>query len=139
MGRFLIDVVKILADTVCITITITISATKTTWPLLSKCCTRPIWKFLFANCFCRYSSINIWEISLPPPVIKITENLCDRHNALIEEIKTLSQKGHDLFLLIQEKVAVIPGEELEGVGNVWQVLLKEQSHFKLKVSVFLKR
>uniref|UniRef100_A0AAR5PNH8 1-phosphatidylinositol-3-phosphate 5-kinase n=1 Tax=Dendroctonus ponderosae TaxID=77166 RepID=A0AAR5PNH8_DENPD len=81
----------------------------------------------------KYSSINIWEISLPPPVIKITDNSAERHTALIEEIKTLTQKGHDLFLLIQKKAAVVPGEELEGIGNVWQVLSKEQSQFKQKV------
>ncbi|CAH1132979.1 unnamed protein product [Ceutorhynchus assimilis] len=81
----------------------------------------------------KYSSINIWEISLPSAVIQIQYDFPALHNVLIEETKMLAQKGHDMFTIVQEKAALISSEELEGIGNIRQVLAKEQNLFKNKV------
>ncbi|XP_066249810.1 1-phosphatidylinositol 3-phosphate 5-kinase isoform X1 [Euwallacea similis] len=81
----------------------------------------------------KYSPIRIWEISLPPLSIEIVYDVRTEHEALIEEGKSLALKGHDLFSIILDKVSIIPSEELEGVGNVRQILTKEQALFKQKV------
>lgn len=83
----------------------------------------------------KYSPINIWEIWLPPPVIELVGEPGDR-DGLIEEAKWLAQKGYDLFLIIADKAAAICGEELEGVGNIRQLIAKDQTSFKLKVVCF---
>ncbi|XP_050300649.1 1-phosphatidylinositol 3-phosphate 5-kinase [Anthonomus grandis grandis] len=81
----------------------------------------------------KYSSINIWEISLPPTVIEFTYDLNSLNSDLIEEAKLLAQKGHDVLAFIQEKAAGILLEELEGGMNVKQILAKELVSFKQKV------
>lgn len=81
----------------------------------------------------KYSSINIWEISLPPTLIEITFDAGFKHESLVDEARVLSQKGHETFSLIQDKLSIITGEELEGIGNVRQVLSKEQAQFKQKL------
>jgi 1-phosphatidylinositol-3-phosphate 5-kinase len=80
----------------------------------------------------KYTSIQIWDISLPPPIIYLQHDT-ERHQAeLIDEIRTMAQKGHEIYSLILEKLACMP-VEVEGLGNLKQLLLKEQAQFKQKV------
>lgn len=51
---------------------------------------------------------------------------------MIDEIKILAQKGHEIYSNISEKLAQLP-TDLELVGNFKQMLSKEQSVFKQKI------
>ncbi|KAF7268563.1 hypothetical protein GWI33_018316 [Rhynchophorus ferrugineus] len=81
----------------------------------------------------KFSSINIWEISLPSPRIEIAFDREHAHQRLIDLTRKYAQKGHEMFALIQEKVSSVFTDELEGVGNLHQQLAKEQNQFKQKV------
>lgn len=83
--------------------------------------------------FFRYTSINIWEISLPPPSIEITNDTNKFQSKLIDEVRIMAQKGHEVFSLIQDKLSYSPVDELENIGNLKQLLCKEQAQFKQKV------
>lgn len=54
------------------------------------------------------------------------------HSEMIEEIKTMALKGHEIFSTISEKLAVLP-PDFDGLTNLKQILSKEQSAFKQKV------
>ncbi|XP_030762817.1 1-phosphatidylinositol 3-phosphate 5-kinase [Sitophilus oryzae] len=81
----------------------------------------------------KYSSINIWEISLPSSLVQLTYDTANLHQVLIDDTKKYAQKGHEILNLIQDKVSSITTEDLEGVGNIKQLLSKEQAQFKQKV------
>lgn len=51
---------------------------------------------------------------------------------MIEEIKAMALKGHEIFSLIADKLAVLPSD-FDGLSNLKQMLSKEQSTFKQKV------
>lgn len=51
---------------------------------------------------------------------------------MINEIKTLALKGHDVYSIVFEKLHCLPGD-LEGVANMKQLLSKEQAFFKQKI------
>lgn len=53
-------------------------------------------------------------------------------NELINEIKTLALKGHDIYSIIFEKLHCL-FSDVEGVTNFKQILSKEQAFFKQKV------
>ncbi|KAL3284887.1 hypothetical protein HHI36_019023 [Cryptolaemus montrouzieri] len=77
----------------------------------------------------RYSPINIWEISLPPNVIKINVNLELEHQHLIDEIKELAQKGYDIFALISEKNSLITSTS----ESMTDYLSKDKLAFRQKI------
>ncbi|RZB49897.1 1-phosphatidylinositol 3-phosphate 5-kinase [Asbolus verrucosus] len=80
----------------------------------------------------KYTSIQIWEISLPPPIIDIQYDTDKHQSEMIDEIRTMAQKGHEIYSLILEKLSCMPAE-LEGLGSLKQLLLKEQAQFKQKI------
>ncbi|XP_044763369.1 1-phosphatidylinositol 3-phosphate 5-kinase [Coccinella septempunctata] len=80
----------------------------------------------------RYSTIDIWEISLPPPVIKLNVNLEVQHQILIEEIKELAQKGHDVFSAISEKIPVVTSIP-ETISSLKEALTKDKLLFRQKI------
>lgn len=80
----------------------------------------------------KYTSIQFWEISLPSPVMEIRYETEKRRSEMIDEIRTMAQKGHEIYSLILDKLGGLP-QELEGLGNLKQLLLKEQNLFKQKV------
>lgn len=45
----------------------------------------------------------------------------------------MSQKGHEIFSLIQDKLTTLPIDEQEVTANLKQLLTKEQAQFKQKV------
>ncbi|KAK9746951.1 FYVE zinc finger [Popillia japonica] len=79
-----------------------------------------------------FSHIQLWEISLPPPVIKINYTKVKDYNEMVEEIKTMALKGHEIFSLISEKLLALPND-FDGLSNLKQILSKEQVTFKQKV------
>ncbi|XP_018563541.1 putative 1-phosphatidylinositol 3-phosphate 5-kinase [Anoplophora glabripennis] len=81
----------------------------------------------------KYTYINIWEISLPPLLIEITNDANQFQSKLIDEVRIMAQKGHEIFSLIQDKLSYSPVDELENIGNLKQLLCKEQVLFKQKV------
>ncbi|XP_045464624.1 1-phosphatidylinositol 3-phosphate 5-kinase [Harmonia axyridis] len=80
----------------------------------------------------RYSPIEIWEISLPPPVIKLKVDVEHQHQTLIEEIKDLAQKGHDVFSSITEKIPVVTNlqDTLISLKDLWT---KDKASFRHKI------
>lgn len=50
---------------------------------------------------------------------------------MINEIKMLALKGHDIYSLVFEKLHCL--SDVEGVANLKQILSKEQAHFKQKI------
>lgn len=80
----------------------------------------------------RYSPIDIWEISLPPSFIEIKYDTDELQNQLIDEVRIMAQKGHEIFSFIYDKLSVIC-DESDLNGSLKQLLSKEQALFKQKV------
>nr|CAI5827442.1 unnamed protein product [Callosobruchus analis] len=80
----------------------------------------------------KYSTINIWDISLPPILILIQYNTSKLHNQLIDEIRVMSQKGHEIFAFIHDKLVGL-SEESDSNTVLRQTLTNEQIQFKQKV------
>ncbi|KDR20319.1 1-phosphatidylinositol 3-phosphate 5-kinase isoform X2 [Zootermopsis nevadensis] len=76
----------------------------------------------------KYTSITLWEVSLPPPVIATYYDPQQQTN-VIEEIKFLALKGYEVYSCILEKICFF-GTDLDGIGFMKQQLQKEQVHFK---------
>lgn len=70
---------------------------------------------------------------MPPPLIEITNDTNKFQSKLIDEVRIMAQKGHEIFSLIQDKLSYSPVDELENIGNLKQLLCKEQAQFKQKV------
>lgn len=51
---------------------------------------------------------------------------------MINEIKMLSLKGHDMYSVVLEKLHSI-SSEVESVNGLKHLLTKEQAHFKQKI------
>lgn len=79
-----------------------------------------------------YSPIEIWEISLPPPVIKLNVDLELQHQMLIDDIKELAQKGHDIFSAISEKISVITNIP-ESINSLKELWTKDKVLFRQKI------
>ncbi|GJQ83295.1 putative translation initiation factor IF-2, N-terminal region [Trypoxylus dichotomus] len=79
-----------------------------------------------------YSHIHLWEVSLPPPIVRIKYVNTKDYSDMIEEIKTMALKGHEIFSLVSEKLLALPSD-FDGLSNLKQILSKEQSAFKQKV------
>ncbi|CAH1970908.1 unnamed protein product [Acanthoscelides obtectus] len=80
----------------------------------------------------KYSAINIWDISLPPTLILIYYTTSKLHTQLIDEIRVMSQKGHEIFAFIHDKLAGL-SEESDSNTVFRQTLTNEQVQFKQKV------
>ncbi|XP_069701423.1 1-phosphatidylinositol 3-phosphate 5-kinase isoform X2 [Periplaneta americana] len=76
----------------------------------------------------KYTSITLWDISLPPPLIATYYDPQQQSN-VIEEIKLLALKGYEVYSCILEKLCSL-GTELDGIASMKQQLQKEQVHFK---------
>ncbi|KAF5299848.1 hypothetical protein FQA39_LY11385 [Lamprigera yunnana] len=79
----------------------------------------------------KYTPVQLWEISLPPPLITITYDIAAQQIHLIEEIKMLALKGHEIYNLIGDKLLVLSLDE--GSNTLKQVLSKEQTIFKQRI------
>ncbi|KAF5269883.1 hypothetical protein FQR65_LT05681 [Abscondita terminalis] len=79
----------------------------------------------------KYSPVQLWEISLPPPFISITYNVTLEQIELIDEIRTLALKGHEIFNLISDKLISLSTDE--SLIILKQILSKEQTLFKQKI------
>nr|XP_023014888.1 1-phosphatidylinositol 3-phosphate 5-kinase isoform X1 [Leptinotarsa decemlineata]XP_023014889.1 1-phosphatidylinositol 3-phosphate 5-kinase isoform X1 [Leptinotarsa decemlineata] len=81
----------------------------------------------------KFSPISIWEISLPPSLIEVKYDVNNLQTQLIDEIRIMAQKGHEIFSLILDKLMVLPGEETDAVSNMKLALTREHVQFKQKV------
>lgn len=52
---------------------------------------------------------------------------------MIDEVRIMAQKGHEVFSLIQDKLSYSLVDESENISNLKQLLSKEQAQFKQKV------
>ena len=80
----------------------------------------------------RYTHVQLWEISLPPPLIKIIYNKAKQRTEMIDEIRILALKGYEIFSTVSEKLSMFQVES-DGFNNLKQILEKEQSLFKQKI------
>lgn len=69
---------------------------------------------------------------MPSPTIEFQFDIFQQQCDLIDEIKQLAQKGHDIFALISDKLSVLP-QELESVANFKTLLTKDHSLFKQRI------
>lgn len=76
--------------------------------------------------------MQLWEISLPLPVINFKFDTVLQQTNMIDDIKLLAQKGHDIFSLISDKLAILP-QDIEGTANLKTLLAKDLSIFKQKI------
>ncbi|KAK4877008.1 hypothetical protein RN001_009514 [Aquatica leii] len=79
----------------------------------------------------KYSPIQLWEISLPPPLISIIYDVSHEQTELIDEIRTLALKGHEIYNMISDKLATLSTDE--GFITLKQILAKEQTFFKQRI------
>ncbi|XP_022917370.2 1-phosphatidylinositol 3-phosphate 5-kinase [Onthophagus taurus] len=81
-----------------------------------------------------YLPVDLWEISLPPTIISFVPDRSKQHLEMIEEIKTIALKGHEIFSLISEKLSIL-SPDFDGLNNYKQMLLKDQLMFKEMVEL----
>ncbi|KAJ8957069.1 hypothetical protein NQ318_007282 [Aromia moschata] len=81
----------------------------------------------------KYTSINIWEISLPPVLIKINYDINKFQTQLIDDVRIMAQKGHEVFSLVQDKLLYSSTDDSESPTSLKQLLSKEQTQFKQRV------
>ncbi|KYM97169.1 1-phosphatidylinositol-3-phosphate 5-kinase [Cyphomyrmex costatus] len=79
----------------------------------------------------KFTKISQWEISLPPPLINITYDP-KQHANVIEEMKSVTLKGDEVFSAIREKLTSLQ-TDLEGLNLAKQQLTKDQQYFKNKI------
>ncbi|KAG5896372.1 hypothetical protein JTB14_005849 [Gonioctena quinquepunctata] len=81
----------------------------------------------------KYTPINIWEISLPPPLIEVKYDISKLQSQMIDEVRIMAQKGHEIFSLILDKLMVLPGDESDAIANLKLALTKEHVQFRQRV------
>lgn len=79
----------------------------------------------------KFTKISQWEISLPPPVINIIYDP-KQHANVIEEMKSVTLKGDEVFTAIREKLTSLH-TDLESLNLAKQQLAKDQQYFKNKI------
>ncbi|XP_017776695.1 PREDICTED: 1-phosphatidylinositol 3-phosphate 5-kinase [Nicrophorus vespilloides] len=84
-----------------------------------------------AVCF-KYTTVQLWEIYLPSFTIEMHYSSSKQQCELIEEMKVLASKGHDIFSLVSEQLALLP-HEVDIVKTYKQNLAKDQSIFKQRI------
>ncbi|XP_063222322.1 1-phosphatidylinositol 3-phosphate 5-kinase isoform X2 [Bacillus rossius redtenbacheri] len=76
----------------------------------------------------KYSSVVMWEVSLPPSAIELATDPWQQSN-IIEDVKQLALKGYEVYCLIMDRLAALESD-VENLAAMKQQLLKEQAHFK---------
>ncbi|XP_012274493.1 1-phosphatidylinositol 3-phosphate 5-kinase isoform X2 [Orussus abietinus] len=79
----------------------------------------------------RFSRISLWEISLPPPSIRVEYDPRRLANVL-EETKNVALKGDEVFSAVREKLATLPVEP-DALAQARQQLAKDQQYFRNKI------
>ncbi|XP_025836877.1 1-phosphatidylinositol 3-phosphate 5-kinase isoform X2 [Agrilus planipennis] len=80
----------------------------------------------------KYKPVQLWEISLPPFLINIVYDIETKQVTMIEEVKVLASKGHEVFSFVGEKLSELPMDG-ENLNNLKHILMKEKSTFKQKI------
>ncbi|KZC09496.1 Putative 1-phosphatidylinositol 3-phosphate 5-kinase [Dufourea novaeangliae] len=79
----------------------------------------------------KYTKISQWEISLPPPLINVIYEP-KQHADVIEEMKSLTLKGDEVFSTIREKLTTLQ-TDMDSLNAAKQQLTKDQQYFKNKI------
>nr|CAD7457165.1 unnamed protein product [Timema tahoe] len=76
----------------------------------------------------KYTSVVVWEVSLPPPVIILRYDP-QHQNHIIDDLKKLALKGYEVYSGILDKLCSLE-TDLEGLATMKQQLQKEQNNLK---------
>ncbi|KAK6645654.1 hypothetical protein RUM43_001934 [Polyplax serrata] len=79
----------------------------------------------------KFSTVHIWEICLPPPVINLQLE-SPAHSAITDELRNIAIKGHDIYSSILERIHNLEGSE-EDIQAMKHLQQKEHAHFKAKI------
>ncbi|RLU26367.1 hypothetical protein DMN91_000161 [Ooceraea biroi] len=79
----------------------------------------------------KFTRISQWEISLPPPLINIIYDP-KQHANVIEEMKSVTLKGDEVFSAIREKLMSLQ-TDAESLNLAKQLIAKDQQYFKNKI------
>ncbi|XP_026480830.1 putative 1-phosphatidylinositol 3-phosphate 5-kinase isoform X2 [Ctenocephalides felis] len=81
----------------------------------------------------KYVSINLWEVCLPPFIISVANEPTTERAELINEIKTLSLQGHEVFSGINDRLNLISGESDEKSQSSKSFAIRELAVYKARV------
>lgn len=85
------------------------------------------------NFIFRYSRIKQWEISLPPPLIETKYTTVEEQQSeIINELKSIAPRGHEVFSNILENLSDLSTEE-DAISVLKQQLQVEHNVFKSKI------
>lgn len=84
----------------------------------------------------QYTPIEVWDIGLPPLILDLKPLQFD-HFKYVEEIKTFSMKGHEVYTRIHERIADLATEDdtLAIVLNLKTALNKDHFIFKQHIEI----
>lgn len=74
----------------------------------------------------------LWEISLPPALVTISYNFTAIQNELVDEIKGLALKVHEVYSTFMERLAELTLDP-DCMTSFKQGIVKEQIGFKQKI------
>ncbi|XP_067633023.1 putative 1-phosphatidylinositol 3-phosphate 5-kinase isoform X2 [Eurosta solidaginis] len=85
----------------------------------------------------QYTPIEVWDIGLPTLVLELESPKVLDHFKYMEEIKSFSMKGHDVYTRIHERIADLATEDdtLAIVVNLKTALSKDQFIFKQHIEI----
>lgn len=84
----------------------------------------------------QYTPIEVWDIGLPPLILDLKPPQFE-HFKYVEEIKTFSMKGHEVYTCIHERIADLATEDdtLAIVLNLKTALNKDHFIFKQHIEI----
>lgn len=85
----------------------------------------------------KYIPITVWEIHLPPLIIRLPEvRICDQIQPLYESVKALSQNGYEVYVRIYERLAQLCSDtEVPLIKHLKDMLNEDQMMFKSRIEV----
>lgn len=83
-----------------------------------------------------YTPIEVWEIGLPPLILKLQTPLIRDCLAVLEEIKSFAQAGYEVYAKIYDKLAQFSSDvEFPMLASLKNILNRDQFAFREKVAI----
>lgn len=83
-----------------------------------------------------YTPIEVWEIGLPPLILKLHTPLIRDCLAVLEEIKSFAQAGYEVYAKIYDKLAQYSSDvEFPMLASLKNILNRDQFAFREKVAI----
>lgn len=83
-----------------------------------------------------YTPIEVWEIGLPPLILKLQAPLIRDYLAVLEEIKSFAQAGYEVYAKIYDKLAQYSSDvEFPMLASLKNILNRDQLAFREKVAI----